>query len=70
MAHASALTDAEIKRVFCIIETTRHVARNRLAFVLSVYAGMRVGEIAALMVGDVATSGGDVRREMEGGRVG
>jgi integrase/recombinase XerD len=39
MAQASVLTDNEIRRVFRIIETTRHADRNRLAFVLSVYAG-------------------------------
>ena len=65
MAQASVLTDTEIRRVFRIIETTRHVARNRLSFVLSIYAGLRVGEIAALTVGNVATQGGDVRREIK-----
>src|SRR5436309_3216419 len=65
MAQASALTDAEIRRVFRIIETTRHAARNRLAFVLSIYAGLRVGEIAALTVPDVATVDGNVRREIK-----
>jgi integrase len=42
------------QRVYRIIETTRHADRNRLAFVLSVYGGMRVGEIAALKIKDVA----------------
>ena len=48
MAQASVLSDNDISRVFRIIETTRHTDRNRVAFVLSIYAGMRVGEIAAL----------------------
>ena len=65
MAQASVLTDTEIRRVFRIIETTRHAERNRLAFTLSIYAGLRVGEIAALTVGDVATTDGDVRREIK-----
>ena len=65
MAQASVLTDTEIKRVFRIIETTRHAARNRLAFVLSIYAGLRVGEISALTVRDVATNDGGVRREIK-----
>ena len=55
MAQASVLTDTEIRRVFRIIETTRHAERNRLAFMLSIYAGLRVGEIGALTVEDVAT---------------
>jgi hypothetical protein len=37
MAQASVLSDNEIRRVFRIIETTRHSDRNRLAFVLSVF---------------------------------
>jgi integrase/recombinase XerD len=53
MAQASVLSDNDIRRVFRIIETTRHAERNRVAFVLSIYAGMRVGEIAALTVRDV-----------------
>lgn len=65
MAQASVLTDTEIRRVFRIIETTRHADRNRLAFVLSVYASLRVGEIAALTVGDVATHSGEARREIK-----
>lgn len=65
MAQTSVLTDTEIRRVFRIIETTRHAARNRLAFVLSIYAGLRVGEIGALTLQDVATVEGNVRREIK-----
>jgi Phage integrase family len=65
MAQASVLTDNEVRRVFRIIETTRHADRNRLAFILSVYAGLRVGEIAALTIGDVATQDGQARREIK-----
>jgi len=65
MAQASVLTDSDIRRVFRIIETTRHAERNRLAFFLSIYAGMRIGEIVALTVGDVATTRGEARREIK-----
>jgi integrase/recombinase XerD len=51
--------------VFRIIETTRHAERNRLAFVLSIYAGMRIGEIAAITVADVANSNYEPRREIK-----
>jgi integrase/recombinase XerD len=64
MSQASVLTESEIRRVFRIISTTRHAQRNRIAFVL-IYAGMRVGEIAALTVGDVANHNGEVRREIK-----
>jgi integrase/recombinase XerD len=67
MAQASVLTDSEIRRVFRIVETTRHASRNRLAFVLSIYAGLRVGEVAALTIGDVANREGKIRREIKFG---
>ena len=65
MAQASVLTDSDIRRVFRIIETARHAERNRLAFVLSIYAGMRIGEIATLSIGDVATAQKEARREIK-----
>jgi integrase/recombinase XerD len=65
MAQASVLTDNDIRRVFRIIETTRHAERNRLAVVLPVYAGLRVGEIAALTIGDVVNQQGEARREVK-----
>ena len=55
MGQASVLTETELKRIFRIIETTRHAERNRVVFILSIYAGLRVGEIAALTIGDVLT---------------
>ena len=65
MAQASVLTDSDIRRVFRIVETTRHAERNRLAFVLSIYAGMRIGEIVALTIGDAATTQGESCREIK-----
>jgi integrase/recombinase XerD len=65
MAQASILTDSDIRRVFRIIETTRHIERNRLAFILSIYAGMRIGEIATLTIGDVANADREPRREIK-----
>jgi integrase/recombinase XerD len=65
LAQASVLNDADVRRVFRIIETTRHADRNRLAFVLSIYAGLRVGEIAALRFVDVVNQRGEARREIK-----
>jgi integrase/recombinase XerD len=65
MAQASVLTDNDIRRVFRIIETTRHADRNRLVFVLSIFGGMRVGEIAAVKIKDVANQYGEARREIK-----
>jgi integrase/recombinase XerD len=70
MAQASTLTDAEIRSVFHIIKTARYAERNRLAFVLSIFAGLRVGEIAALTIGDVAMQSNRVRQSIRFGRNG
>ena len=65
MPQASVLSDADIRRVFRVIETGRYAERNRVAFMLSIYAGMRVGEIAALKIGDVVNQYGEVRAEIK-----
>lgn len=58
MAKAKILTKDEIRRVLAVIRDGRNARRNRLAFLLSTEAAMRVGEISALRVGDL--------REMDG----
>ena len=40
-----------------MISNDRHSERNRLAVMLSHFAGLRVGEIAALKVSDVLDAG-------------
>ncbi len=53
MSQARVLTDHEQKRILAVVSQAKHAARNRMAFILSYQAGMRVGEIAALTIGDV-----------------
>lgn len=53
MSKAKVLTQEEAKRVLRIAELSRLGQRDRLALALSIVGGMRVGEIAALTVGDV-----------------
>ena len=53
MAKAKVLTKDEAKRVLRIAETLNHGQRDRVALALSIMGGMRVGEIAALKLGDV-----------------
>ena len=60
MKQAKVLSEQEFKRVVAIIQQGRHSARNRIALMLSHYAGLRVGEIAQLQWGDVINSNGDV----------
>lgn len=53
MAKAKVLSKDEIKRVMRIADTGRNGLRDRVALSLSILAGMRVGEIAALTIGSV-----------------
>lgn len=53
MAKAKVLSKEEIKRVMRIADTGRNGLRDRVALSLSILAGMRVGEISKLTIGDV-----------------
>lgn len=53
MAKAKVLSKEEIKRVLRIAESSNNGLRDKVAMALSIMAGMRVGEIAALTLGDV-----------------
>ncbi len=64
MKQARVPTDAEFKRVMAVVAQTKHAGRNRMAFMLSYLAGLRVGEIASLKVGDVIDGDGDAREQL------
>jgi integrase/recombinase XerD len=61
MKQAKVLSDQELKRVLAVVQQGRHCARNRLALMLSHFAGLRVGEIAQLRWSDVLGSDGELR---------
>jgi len=65
MKRAHILNEREIKRVFAHMSEQPFAERNRAMFQLSIYAGMRVGEIAALRWGDVFTQDGRVREQIQ-----
>lgn len=64
MKQARVPTDAEFKRVLAVVGQTKHAERNRMALMLSYLAGLRVGEIAALTVGDLFENDGTVRVQL------
>ena len=64
MKQAKVLTTDETKRVLSIISQDRHQHRNRMAFMLSLLAGMRACEIACLKIGDVLDSNGKAKSEI------
>lgn len=61
---AKTLTQQELKRVLNVTTSQRHAARNRTMLLLTHYAGMRVGEVAALKYSDVMDSDGTVREQL------
>jgi integrase/recombinase XerD len=63
MPQAKIITDAEFKRAIAIVATRRHVARDRLALLLTHWAGMRVCEVAALTWETVLGPSGEVLEE-------
>lgn len=65
MKQAQVLTEKDTKRVLAHIARNSFAARNRCALQLSWLAGMRVGEIAALSIGDVIDANGKVRSEIQ-----
>lgn len=61
---AKTLTQQELRRVLDYIATRKHAARNRAMLLCMYYAGLRVGECAALRVGDVVDADGKIRAEV------
>lgn len=64
MAQARTLNEQEIQQVLDHISTRKHAARDRAMLLVSHLSGMRVGEIAALTVGHVLDTAGQIRAEI------
>jgi len=64
MKQAKVPNETEMKRLLAVIEAGKHASRNRVAVMLSHLAGMRVGEIAALTIGDVFDGDGNAREQI------
>ena len=64
MKQAKVLSETELKRVLAVLPSMKHAARNRAAVMLSFYAGMRVGEIAAVTVRDMLDAEGRVKDQI------
>lgn len=61
MKQARVLNDGELKRVLAVAGAEKHGHRNKLAILLSHYAGLRVGEIASLNWSDVIEADGSIK---------
>jgi len=64
MAAAKSLTPAELERVLQYMSNRSFAQRNRAMLMMTVAAGLRVGEVAGLTLGDVLDNDGSVRGEI------
>ena len=64
MSAAKSLTQDEISTVLDYISKNTNAQRNRIMFLLTAMAGMRVSEVAGLLVEDVQNADGTVRCEI------
>ncbi len=64
MAQAKVLTTKELRRVLDHISTRPHAARNRAILLLTHWAAMRIGEVAALRIEDILGKDGTVKSEI------
>lgn len=64
MSQAKTLTEKELKKVLIYISLRKHAARNRAMLLLTHWSGMRVGEVAALRIGDVVAADGSIKSEI------
>jgi len=64
MAKAKIISSTELRRVLDYIATRPHAARNRAMVLMTHWAGMRVGEVAALRYCDVLNKDGTVKDEI------
>ena len=64
MAAAKSLTHAEIERALEYIASNANALRNRVMFLLTTNAGLRVSEVADLKLADVLDRDGTLRSEV------
>jgi integrase/recombinase XerD len=64
MKQAKTLTPQELRLAMGQAAMSRHAQRNRAMLLLTHLSGMRVGEVAALRVGDVLDADGNVKSEI------
>ncbi|SCA55417.1 Integrase [Candidatus Terasakiella magnetica] len=65
MKQAKVISPTEMRRLLAVVDAGKHPARNRVAIMLSYYAGLRVGEIAALKISDVFGSELNVKDQIQ-----
>lgn len=65
MSRARALSPAELRQLLAFVARRRHALRNATQILLTYWAGMRVGEIAALRYEDVVDANRRIRLQVQ-----
>jgi integrase/recombinase XerD len=64
MAQAKTLTTRELRKVLDHLPVNKYRSRNRLMLLITHWSGMRVGEVASLLISDVLNTDGSVKHEI------
>lgn len=64
MSQALTLNTQQLNRILSAAGNSRYSLRNRLIILMQHLSGMRVGEVAALLYGDVVATDGTVKAEV------
>ena len=64
MAQARVLSERQLKKVLQYCDQHKHPTRNKAMLLMTHFAGLRVGEVAALTVSDVLTAEGEIKDEV------
>ena len=64
MAKAKTLSEIELSKLLLYVKNTKNPKRNRLMILLTYWGGMRVGEVAALLVSNVLNEDSTVKDEI------
>ncbi len=64
MSQARTLNPKELRKALDHVASRPHAARNRIALLLTHWAGMRVGEVAALRWSDVVAQDAQMKPEI------
>lgn len=64
MGQAKTFTAVEFASILEFVANRRYAQRNRMLLLMSFWSGMRVGEIASLLVDDVVDARGTVKQEI------
>ena len=64
MSQAKVLSERELRKVLLYVASHKHASRNKAMLLMTHLAGMRVGEVAAVTIGDVLNTDGSIKDEI------